>query len=446
MRETATRVESLDQLVDYFRAGETPPSQWRVGTEHEKIGLYADTLERISYEGERGIGVLLERIARRDGWERIEEAGQLIALSKDAASITLEPGGQLELSGAPLATCVETCREFDRHVELVKEQSSELGIVWLALGMDPIHPVAAIPRMPKGRYQIMRDYLPRRGERALDMMHATATVQANFDFSDETDMANKLRMAMGCTPITSAIFANSSLSRGAPSGLISERVEIWRAVDPDRCGILPFVFEADFGYREYVEWALDVPMFFIVRGDGYRSARGRTFRDFFEKGFESERPTLADWNLHLTTLFPEVRLKRFIEVRGSDCVSPDLICAVPALWKGLLYDADACRSAWELVRDWDAEDREACLRSAAREGLAGHVAGRTMLTWARELLEIADRGLARMGERAGYDERSFLEPIASLLERGQSPGERILEQWRGPWSGSIERLIEFARY
>ena len=446
MTEAATQVESVDQLVDYFRDGETPPAQWRVGTEHEKIGLYADTLERVPYEGERGIGVLLDRIAHSDGWERVEEAGRLIALSKDAASITLEPGGQLELSGAPLATCAETCREFNRHVDLVKQQSADLGIVWLALGIDPIHAVSEIPRMPKGRYQIMRDYLPGRGERALDMMHATATVQANFDFSDETDMANKLRMAMACSPITSAIFANSSVSRGAPSGLVSERVEIWRAVDPDRCGILPFVFEADFGYREYVDWALDVPMFFLVRGDTYLPAQGTTFRDFFEKGFEGERPTLADWNLHLTTLFPEVRLKRFIEVRGSDCVSPELICAVPALWKGLLYDAEACQSAWEMVRAWDAEDREASLESAAREGLGGRVAGRAMLAWARELLEIADGGLSRMSQQTGHDERSFLEPIAALLERGQSPGERILEQWRGPWSGSIERLIEFARY
>jgi len=439
-------VEHLGQLVDYFRQGETPRAQWRVGTEHEKIGIFRDSGARVPYEGERGIGVVLERIANRDGWERIEEAGLTIGLGKDGASISLEPGGQLELSGAPLATCVETCREFSRHVELVKRESADLGIDWLALGIDPIHKTSEIPRMPKSRYRVMRDYLPQRGDRALDMMHATATVQANFDFSDEADMAKKLRMAMACTPITSAMFANASISRGKPNGFASERVQIWRSVDPDRCGILPFVFAADFGYEQYAEWALDVPMFFAVRNAAYHPADGMTFRQFFEKGFEGFRPTLDDWNLHLTTVFPEIRLKQFIEVRGTDCVAPDLICALPALWKGLFYDDQACATAWELAGAWKQEDFEACLSSAARRGLGGSVAGRPMLTWARELLEIAREGLARMAEEGFADERSFLEPIDALLEQGKSPGEVILERWQGEWAGSIDRLIDFARY
>lgn len=446
MSEGGTPIEQFAQLVDYFRQGETPRAKWRVGTEHEKIGIFRDSGERVPYDGERGIGVVLSRIADRDGWERIEEAGLTVGLRKDGASITLEPGGQLELSGAPLATCVETCREFGRHVDLVKRESDDLGIEWLALGIDPLHATSEIPHMPKSRYRIMRDYLPRRGDRALDMMHATATVQANFDFSDESDMVRKMRMAMACTPITSAIFANSSISRGKPSGFASERVQIWRAVDPDRCGILSFVFDSDFGYERYAQWAFDVPMFFVVREGAYHAAGGMTFRQFFEKGFEGQRPTLEDWNLHLTTVFPEIRLKQFIEVRGTDCVAPDLICALPALWKGLFHDAQACSDAWQLARGWKPDDLEAGLSSAAREGLAGSAAGRPMLEWARELLAISRQGLGRMAEEGLADERSFLEPIEALLERGKSPGEVLLERWQGEWAGSIDRLIEYARY
>jgi glutamate--cysteine ligase len=441
-------VTTIEDLIGYFRAAEKPVERWKIGTEHEKIGIYEDTFERIPYEGERGIGALLERVAEIDDWERVYERENLIALLKDDASITLEPGGQLELSGAPLSSIRATCREFNRHVELMKRVSRDFGIVWLSLGADPIHPVREIPRVPKARYDIMRDYLPSRGRLALEMMYATATVQANFDYASEEDMAAKLRTALACSPIASALFANSPLEGGRESPFISRRVEIWRHMDPDRCGLLPFTLEADFGYREYTEWALEVPMFFVVRDGRYLRATQLTFRDFLERGFDGHRATLADWNLHLTTLFPEVRLKGVIEVRGSDAVPPELICALPALWKGVLYDAQACEAAWKLVERWTPRQREELLAEVARRGLASAVAGRPMLEVAREFTAIAADGLRRIAERGDSesDERSFLDPLHEQLERGASPGEVVLEAWREEWRGDARRLIEHARY
>jgi glutamate--cysteine ligase len=447
-RDIDTPVVGMDDLLSYFHAAETPRERWRVGTEHEKIGIYQDSRDRLAYDGERGIAALLERIAVMDDWERVHESGNLIALLKAGASITLEPGGQIELSGAPLASIRDTCREFNSHVELMKHASRDMGIIWLSLGADPIHDVESIPKMPKSRYDIMRRYLPGQGRLALQMMHSTATVQANFDYASEEDMAAKLRMAQGCSPITSAMFANSPLEAGKESGFISRRVEVWRHMDPDRCGLLPFIFEGDFGYREYAEWALDVPMFFLIREGRYQQATSVTFRQFIERGFEGHHATLRDWDTHLTTLFPEVRLKRVIEVRGTDAVPPDLVCALPALWKGVLYDEQACEAAWRLACAWTFEEREALLADAARRGLACSVAGRPMLDVAREFTAIASEGLRRISERgeSRADERSFLDPLNEHLERGASPGELILEAWRGEWRGEMAGLIEHARY
>ncbi|MEE2674065.1 MAG: glutamate--cysteine ligase [Myxococcota bacterium] len=441
-------VETLEDLLAYFRAAETPVSDFRIGTEHEKIGVYEDDWSRVPHEGDRGIGVLLDRIADRDDWSRVYEGDSLIALEKQGASITLEPGGQIELSGAPLATIRETCREFNRHVDLVKEVSSDMKIVWLALGADPLHEVAEIPRMPKARYDIMRSYLPSRGALSLDMMHSTATVQANFDYASEADMASKLRMAMGCSPLASALFANSPIHAGRESGFVTRRVEVWQHMDPARCGLLPFVFEPDFGYRAYAEWALDVPMFFVVRDHEYIQATSITFRRFLDEGFQGHQATLGDWDLHLTTLFPEVRLKRVIEVRGSDAVSSDMVCALPALWKGVLYDVQAGEAAWKLVEHFRWDQRQALLVDVARRGLAAEVAGRPVLDLAREFTSIASEGLRRIGSpgETEPDECSFLDPIREHLERGMSPGELMLESWRGEWQGSIDRLIEASRY
>ena len=400
------------------------------------------------YEGERGIGALLEAIAREDDWERVFEGENLIALAKDGASITLEPGGQLELSGAPLLTTFETCAEFNSHLDLVRRVSEPLGLVWLSLGMHPVHDVPAIPRMPKARYDIMRSYLPTRGHLALDMMHLSCTVQANFDFSDEADMVRKMRTATGISPIVSALFANSAIGLGKPSGFVSRRLEIWKHTDPDRCGLLPFVFDEDFGYRRYVEWALDVPMFFLVRDGEYRAAHAHRFRDLLEGRVPGEQASLADWETHLTTLFPDVRLKRFIEVRGADAVPSGLICALPALWKGVLYDRDALEAAWALVSEWTLPERDAATDAVARQGLAATLPGGGALELARELLAIASEGLRRIGHAGSGDpdERRFLEPLREIAELGQSPGEQILARFQGEWQGRISELIEYARY
>jgi len=448
LSESSRPVASLDALVDFFRSGETPVNDWAIGTEHEKIGVYTKTGDRVPYEGEHGIGMLLERIAERDDWKPVYEGSHLIALAKGGATITLEPGGQIELSGAPLRTIRETCREFNGHVDLVNEVSAEFGISFLALGVDPFHAVPDIPVMPKHRYEIMRSYLPTRGKLALEMMHASATVQANFDFASEEDMRRKMQMSMGCTAIVSAIFANSSVSAGGENGFISRRMEIWRETDRDRCGILHFVFDPNFGYRDYVEWAVDVPMFFVVRDGRYIPARGTTFRQFMQQGFDGHVACDEDWNTHLTTLFPEVRLKQIIEVRGADAVPRGLTCALPALWKGVLYDEEACAAAWSLVADISPEARDEAQADVARLGLRARVAGRPVLELARELLAISRAGLARIGERDGIegDERSFLEPVEAVLELGKSPGEVVLEGWRGGWNTEPGRLIDYARY
>lgn len=442
------RVESVDQLVAHLRAGEKPAESWRIGTEHEKIGLRALDLRPLPYEGEGGIAEILEAIAREDGWQRGFEEGRLLALEKDGASITLEPGGQLELSGAPLRTIHDTCREFNGHLELIRRVSQPRQVLWLSLGMNPLHEVEEIPRMPKGRYAIMRRYLPTRGELALHMMHLTATVQANLDYASEEDMVRKVRTAMGVSPLVSAIFANSSLAAGKASGFVSRRLHIWRHTDPDRCGLLPFVFEPGFGYARYVDWALDVPMFFVYREGTYLPAEGTTFREFLERGFQGHRPSMADWDLHLTTLFPEVRLKQFLEVRGADAVPAGLTCSLPALWKGILYDSEALDAAWALVADWPFAAREAALEAVARRGLAAQVAGRPILPLARELAAISSAGLARIGH-AGVrdpDERSYLEPVHEILADGRSPGQHVLDHWEGDWGRSVARLIEYARY
>ena len=450
MSETSTPeqpIESVDDLVAFLRAGEKPPKDWRVGTEHEKIGLHGADRSPIDYAGDRGIGKLLERIADRAGWEPISEDGNIIALQLDGASITLEPGGQLELSGAPLRTIFETCAEFHAHLELVRAVSEPLDIVWLGLGIHPIHSVEELPRMPKERYRIMRRYLPTRGSRGLIMMFTTATVQANLDYESEADMVDKVRTSLAVSPIVSAIFANSSLSDGKANGFVSRRMHAWTDTDPDRCGMLPIAFESDFGYQRYVDWALDVPMFFVEREGRFEPAYDMTFRQFLENGRGGEPATLADFDRHLTTLFPEVRVKQFIEVRCADAVPPGLTCSMPALWKGILYDATARAAAANLV-DANQAEREAASEAVSRQGLAAHYAGQPVLGLARELVGIARSGLERIGHAGpnAPDESAFLDPIVAQLALEKSPGQVVLDCWEGEWERSFERLIEYARY
>jgi len=440
-------IRSMGDLVAYFKSGEKAPTAWRVGVENEKLSL-GPTCRPVAYEGSSGIAAVLRALVSHTGWAAVEEDGKLIALEGEGASITLEPGGQLELSGAPLGTAHDTAREFRAHLALVKRVSEPFGIAWLALGAQPLHETSELPRMPKKRYEIMREYLPSHGTLALDMMHATASVQASFDYADEADMVSKMRTALGVTPIVAALYANSSLACGKASGFVSRRMNIWRNTDPDRCGGLGFVFEPDFGYTRYAEWALDVPMFFIVRDGQYFPLRGVTFRSFMQEGYQGLRATLADFDRHLTTLFPDVRLKRLIEVRVVDAVPTDLLCSVPALWKGLLYDAHACRTAFDLVREWGPVEREQAFDAVARRGLRARLGGRAIAELARELVAIAAEGLRRIGHRdtTGHDERVLLDAVQAQLERGKSPGETVVERWEGEWERSPERLIENMRY
>ena len=441
-------VGSVADLVAFAKAGEKPRAAWRVGTEHEKIGLRLAGLRPVPFEGENGISGVLAAVAAEGGWREVRENGALVALEGENGSITLEPGGQLELSGAPLRTIFETCEELHQHLALIRRVSEPRGIVWLSLGANPLHDVDEMPRVPKARYAVMRRYLPPKGELALHMMHLSATVQANLDYASEEDMAEKLRTAMGVSPIVSALFANSPLHLGKPSGYVSRRVHIWRHVDPERCGMLPFVFEPGLDYEKYVQWALDVPMFFVLHEGEYRQVSDLSFRSYLAHGHEGKHATLQDWNLHLTTLFPEVRLKQFLEVRGADAVPASLTCALPALWKGILYDDAAREAAWRLVSAWSFSEREAALEAVARRGLAAEVAGGPVLPLARELIEIARGGLIRIGDGRGgeTDERGFLDPLSVVVERGRSPGEEVLAQWEGAWRGSPQRLIEHARY
>jgi len=441
-------VEGVTDLLAYFRAAETPRADWAVGTEHEKVGVYADTGDRVPYEGPYGIGALLEKIASAIGWERVEERGRIVALSQDGASITLEPGGQIELSGAPLSESRDTCVEFNTHVDLVKELSDDFGIAWLGLGIDPFHEVANIPTMPKTRYDIMRSYLPTRGDLALDMMHATATVQANLDFSSEEDMIQKMRAALLATPVISALFANSSISGGKENGYVSKRLVIWRDTDPDRCGLIPFVFDPDFGYARYMEWALDVPLFFVIRDGAYHAGDGTTFRQFMSTGFQGMRPLQRDWDMHLTTLFPDVRLKKIIEVRGADTVPRELICALPAVWKGILYDADALSETGQLLGGMTPEALDVGQLDVAKRGLRAEMGGHKVLDLARELVAISSAGLGRILE-SGFsknDEQSFLDPLREQIAKGKSPGEEVALSWRGEWGRNRERLIAATRY
>jgi glutamate--cysteine ligase len=450
--ELECEIEDVSQLAEFFRAGETPPEQNRVGTEHEKIGLYADDLAPIPYEGDRGIAALLAVLHREYGFEALRDGENLVGLERDGASITLEPGGQLELSGAPLSTLHETCREFNEHVALMKHVSERFGIAWLGLGIHPLARLEDLPRMPRQRYALMREFLDSRGSLALWMMHGTGTVQANFDFSSEADAARKLRLALAASPIITALYANSGISEGAPNGFESRRAEIWRHTDPDRCGFPGFVFEDAWlesgAYARYAEWALDVPVLFIVRGEQHLSIGGRSFRDYLKNGHADARATLADWNLHLTTLFPEARMKRVIEVRGADAVPPGLVCALPAFWKGLFYDSDSLERALERVRGWSRAQVAELHAEVARSGLAAATPDGPVAELARDLLDLSAAGLARIGDRnrRGETEELFLEPLYEIVDRGSSPGRAVLELWEGPWAGRIESLVEYSKY
>ena len=445
-------IEDPTQLVEYMRDSETPVEDFRVGTEHEKIALYEADLAPVPYEGERGIHALLSALRDEHGFEPLLDDDRLVGLERDGASITLEPGGQLELSGAPLHSLHETCSEFNEHVALMKQISARFGIIWLGLGIHPLAEIDELPRMPRQRYTVMREYIGARDELGLEMMHGTGTVQANYDFASEADMARKLRVALAASPVVTALYANSSVSEGVPNGFESRRAWVWRHTDPDRCGFLPFVFDDGWGegtaYSRYAEWAQDVPLLFLVRDERHLPAHGLTFRDFLANGFEGEPATMADWHVHLTTLFPEARVKRVIEVRGADAVPPKLVCGLPAFWKGLFYDEDALAGAEALTGPWSHAQVDALHAEVTRAGLKADTPDGPILAVAKELVDLSAQALKRMDNRnrAGHDESIFLDPLYEIIDRGTSPARYLLECWDGAWSRRIEFLIDYARY
>src|SRR3984957_2394399 len=426
------------QLVEFHEAGNKPPAAWRVGTEHEKFVFRRKDLKRVPYEGPDGIGALL-RGMMRFGWKPVIEAGNVIALANDAqCSITLEPGGQFELSGAPLETLHQTCNEVHEHLRQVKEVCDELGLGMIGLGFDPKSRREDVGWMPKGRYRIMRDYMPKKGSLGLDMMLRTCTVQANLDYQSEADMVKKFRVSLALQPVAVALFANSPFLEGKPNGFQSYRSHIWTDTDPDRCGTLPFVFEDGFGFERYVDYMLNVPMYFVYRDSKYIDASGQSFRDFMAgklPAYPGQLPTMSDWVDHLTTAFPEVRLKSFLEMRGADGGPWRRLCALPALWVGLLYDGAALDAAADLVADWSEAEREAMLRDVPRMGLDTPHRSRTIRDIALEVLDIAREGLHRRARRdfGGEDETHFLDPLFSIAGSGRTPAAELVEDYRTRW-------------
>ncbi|MEL3890582.1 glutamate--cysteine ligase [Ferrovibrio sp. MS7] len=445
-----TPVTDISQLVAYVAEGSKPKEAWRIGTEHEKLGYNTQDFRPLPYEGPAGIQRLLTEL-QRFGWQPVEEAGKVIALTLDNQSITLEPGGQFELSGAPLETIHQTCIEVSTHLRQVREVGQELGIAMAGLGMQPKWRRADIPMMPKGRYKIMTEYMPKKGNLGLDMMYRTCTVQVNLDYASEADMVKKFRVGLALQPAATAMFANSPFTEGKPNGFLSFRSHIWTDTDPDRSGMLPFVFEDGMGFERYVQHALDVPMYFVYRDGQYIDATGQSFRDFLAGRLPAapgEIPTLRHWADHLTTLFPEVRMKRFLEMRGADGGPWSRLCALPALWVGLLYDQTALDAAWDLCKDWTHEERARLRVEAPKYGLHTPFRNGTLQDVAREVVKIAQAGL-RARKRispAGEDETHFLAPLQAIVESGETPAEALLKLYNGRWNRSVDPVFTELAY
>ena len=446
-------IEHHAQLAEYLSSGCKPREDWRIGTEHEKFGYCKDTLNPLPYDGPRSILAVLEGLRDRHGWAPILEGDKLIGLTKDCANVSLEPGGQLELSGAPLETIHQTCDEVNDHLRDVKAIADEVGVGFIGLGAAPIWKHEQMPVMPKGRYRLMTDYMDKVGTMGKTMMYRTCTVQVNLDFSSEADMVQKLRVALALQPVATALFANSPFLEGKTNGHKSWRSRVWRDLDPARTGMLPFVFEDGFGFERWVDYALDVPMYFVYRDGKYIDALGQSFRDFLKgelPALPGEVPTLSDWADHLTTIFPEARIKKFIEMRGADGGPWRRLCALPAFWVGLSYDQSALDAAWDLVKGWDAETREALRVAASEQGLQAEVAGIRMHDLAREVVGIAEAGLkTRARPGAGGlvpDETHFLNALKDSLDSGKVPADDLLDHYHGDWNGDLTRIYEEFSY
>ena len=446
-------IEHVSQLAQYLADGCKPEDDWRIGTEHEKFGYLTDGHAPLPYDGPVSIRAVLEGLRDRFGWTEVREAGHLIGLERDGANVSLEPGGALELSGAPLATIHETCDEVNAHLAEVKAVAEPMGAGFIGLGAAPEWTHEQMPLMPKGRYKLMDAYMGRVGTHGRQMMRRTCTVQVNLDFGSEADMVRKMRVAIALQPVATALFANSPFFEGEPTGLKSWRARIWRDLDAARTGMAPFVFDDGFGFEAWADWVLDVPMYFVHRDGTYVDALGQSFRDFLRgelPALPGEKPTMADWADHLTTVFPEARLKRYIEMRGADGGPWRRLCALPALWVGLTYDADALDAAWDLAKGWDAGTRDALRIAASERGLEGEADGVRLHDVAREAVAIADAGLkARARPGAGGlvpDESHFLNAVHETVETGRTPADVLLERYRGEWGGRLAPIYDEFSY
>jgi glutamate--cysteine ligase len=450
-KSNAAVIEHRDQLIQSFARGEKPVDRWRIGTEHEKFVYSLSDHHAPSYDEPGGIRDLLDGLTDF-GWRPVEEGGKVIALAGPDGAISLEPAGQFELSGAPLDNLHETCAETGRHLEQVKAIGDKFGIGFLGLGMWPDKTRAELPIMPKGRYAIMLRHMPRVGTMGLDMMLRTCTIQVNLDYETEADMAKKFRVGLALQPLATALFANSPFTEGKPNGMLSYRSHIWSDTDPARTGMLPFVFEDGFGYERYAEYALDVPMYFVYRDGRYIDAAGLSFRDFLKGELSvlpGELPTLDDWNDHLSTAFPEVRLKTFLEMRGADGGPWGRICALPAFWVGLLYDGTALDAAWDVVKHWTIEERQTLRDSVPKLALDAPIPGGGKLRdIAGEVLDIANAGLAARArfDASGSNETGFLDPLREIVRSGKVPAQVLLDKYHGAWGGDVSKVYDEMRF
>ncbi|WP_313252222.1 glutamate--cysteine ligase [Stenotrophomonas sp.] len=445
-----TPITDRDQLVQSIASGEKPKAQWRIGTEHEKFGFRLDDLRPPTFDGDRGIEALLTGLTRF-GWEPVLENGRTIALLRDGASVSLEPAGQLELSGAALETLHQTCVETGTHLNEVAQVAGEMQLGFLGMGFQPKWTRADMPWMPKGRYLIMKSYMPKVGSLGLDMMTRTCTVQVNLDYASEADMVKKFRVSLALQPIATALFADSPFTEGKPNGYLSYRSHIWTDTDADRTGMLDFVFEDGFGYERYVDYLLDVPMYFSYRDGIYHDASGQSFRDFLQGRLpvlQGALPTLRDWSDHMTTAFPEVRLKKYLEMRGADSGPWSRICALPAFWVGLLYDQTALDAAWDLVKDFSLAERHVLRDGVPKHAMHLPFRDGTVRDLARRALEISRDGLRRRAalNGDGQDETRFLDVLQEIVDSGKTAAERKLELFHGEWNGNIDPVFTTFAY
>ena len=444
-------IEHMGQLAEYMESGCKPTDQWRIGTEHEKFGYLTDSLLPVPYDGPRSIRALMEGLRDGFGWTPVYERDSLIGLTRDGANISLEPGGQFELSGAAVDTLHDTCAELHQHLAEVRTVADRMCIRFMGVGAAPVWSHEQMPVMPKGRYRLMTDYMGRVGTHGTQMMYRTCTVQVNLDYASEADMVKKLRVSLALQPVATALFASSPFFDGKPNGHRSWRSRIWRGLDDSRTGMLTWVFDDGMGFQRYVDWVLDVPMYFVYRNGTYINALGQSFRDFLKgelPALPGEKPTLSDWADHMTTVFPEARVKKYIEMRGADAGDAAHLTALPAFWVGLMYDQGALDAAWDLVKGWSAETREGLRVAASVSALAAEAGGVKMRDLAREVVALSEAGLkARARAGAGQaDEAGYLAVLHDSIARGRVPADDLLALWQGDWAGDLNRLYDACSY